>query len=74
MEVVALALLVGAVVVAVPLATLLHIEFATERAARHAATFARLARSYSDTDLAAQTNPRHRHLRLVHDKMAGPKR
>ena len=59
--------LLAAAFLAVPLATLLHVEFATERAARHVDAFAELAQPRHDTDVPAETDTRGPHLRLVRD-------
>jgi hypothetical protein len=77
-EVVVVSLLLAAVFVAVPLATLVHIESATVRAARHVDTFADLSQSRFETAPAPASHQRVHicsgpagngaatHLRLVH--------
>jgi hypothetical protein len=76
-EVILLFLLLAAVFVAVPLATLVHIESATVRAVRHVDTFADLSQSRFETAPPASTgNSAAPHLRLVHsaERPACPRR
>ena len=67
LEVLILTLLAATAFLAVQLATLLHVEFATQRAARHVDALAELSQPRRDTDVPAQVNTRSPHLRLVRD-------
>ena len=66
LEVLALTLLAAAAFLAVPLATLWHVELATRRAVRHVEILGELSQPCCDTDVPARVNTRSPHLRLVH--------